>query len=98
MAEKTFTDKLIELLINGDLPNAQGDKATETGLIIACAKGKTPVCASYGSSKEIVFALVSTLKQNQSIREALVLAITGYAKIEPLDPIVLFMKTELMKN
>ena len=95
MAEKTFTEKIIDVLINGNLPHEQGDKANETGLILVL-KNSTPVCASYGSSKDITLALLNTMEQNTSIKHVLLLAVGAYVIHHHSDPFVTEFRNQVL--
>lgn len=92
MGNKTFTEKLIELLISGGMPSAKGKEAMESGLIIAISKTSTPVCASYGSGVEIGEAICDIIQQNQPIRAVLAAAVFTYAVTHPDDPAIAGLK------
>ena len=85
MTQKTFTEKLIDVLINGDMPSAKGAAATESGLIILTSKMTAPVCASYGSSKDMILALSSAIEQSEPLRAVIVSTVGLYAKQYPND-------------
>ena len=78
MGTKTFTEKLIDLLVTGDMPKAKGKAATETGLVIALSGMTSPVCASYGSSKEMSLAIYNIIKLSDSIRKVMAVPILAY--------------------
>ena len=96
MTQKTFTEKVIDVLVNGDMPTAKGAKATETGLIIVTSKMTAPVCASYGSSLNMIATLLDIMEQSESIRSVLTAVVFAYAKSHPDDPCVVEIK-ELMQ-
>ncbi|MBD5379569.1 MAG: hypothetical protein HDR74_06745 [Bacteroides sp.] len=98
MAEKTFTEKIIDVLINGNLPHEQGDKANETGLILVLTKNSTPVCASYGSSKDITLALLNTMEQNTSIKQVMLLAVGAYVRLHHSDPFVAEFRDQVFRK
>lgn len=93
--QQTFTKKIIDVLINGAMPSEKGPEATETGLIIVMANGSTPVCASYGSSQDIIMALLSVIDQNEPIRAVIMTVAAVYAKAHPDDPCVSELKVFL---
>ena len=81
MESKTFTEKLVALLINGGIPSAQGSKAKESGLIIALSDNTAPVCATYGSAVKTSMAIAAIISQSESIRAALVAAVAIYSEL-----------------
>ena len=91
--QKTFTDKIISVLLGGDMPSAKGKDAKETGLIIVMKEGTTPVCASYGSSRDIICSLFAILQQNEPIREAITTAFALFAEKNPNSA-----EVQLLKN
>ena len=88
MGNKTFTEKVVDLLLNGDMPSTKGQSATESGLIIVTSKMTTPVCASYGSSLDMAVTISHILELNTPIRAVLVAAVGAYAKSHPDDPYI----------
>lgn len=92
MTQKTFTEKLIDLVITGDMPEAKGDAATESGLIIATSKMTAPICASYGSAVELVKTIAAVIEQNEPIRYVLLAGVYAYVAAHPDDPAVVDLK------
>ena len=87
-----FTQKLINLLVSGDMPKAKGKEAKESGLIIALSDTTTPVCASYGSSVDMAVVIERIMEQNEPIRLVLATAVGYFAKVHPNDPCITEMK------
>ncbi len=96
MPQNTFTEKLVSLLISGDMPKQSGPDANESGLIILTSKNATPVVASYGSSRDAALAITHVIDTCESIRAVLVAAVFAYASAHPEDPMVAGIK-EFMK-
>ena len=92
MEQKTFTEKLVALLINGNMPSAKGEAAKESGLIIALSDGSTPVCASYGSALDMTMAVASILEQSEPIRAVLTASVVAYATSHPNDQLIAGIK------
>lgn len=92
MQNQTFTEKIVYLLLNGDMPSEKGASAKESGLIILAQESGTPVCASYGSSLEMGKILCSIMEQSHSIRAVLASAVVAYAVGHPEDPCVAGLK------
>lgn len=92
MEQKTFTEKIVSLLLNGDMPSEKGALAKESGLIILTSDHGVPVCASYGSSLEMGKILCSIMEQSRSIRAVLASAVVAYAVGHPEDPCVAGLK------
>ncbi len=86
MSQKTFTQKLIDLMVSGDMPKAKGSEAAESGLIIAISKDTAPVCGSYGSSIDMTCVVTSILEQSEPVRMVLSTALAIYAAKHPDDP------------
>ena len=92
MEQKTFTEKIVSLLLNGDMPSEKGSSAKESGLIILAPEPGTPVCASYGSALKMTSVITSTMEQNLPVRAVLIAAVVSYAVAHPDDPCITDIK------
>ena len=93
-----FTQKLINLLVSGDMPKAKGKEAKESGLIIALSDTTSPVCASYGSSLDMAVIIEQIMEQNEPIRLVLTTAVGYYAKVHPNDPCITAVKEAISQE
>ncbi len=91
MKTTTFTEKLVDLLINGGMPSAKGKDATESGLVFAQSDNKTPVCAAYGSAEVMARLIANALERDRAIRCVLYAAVAADALEHPEDPDVVEM-------
>lgn len=92
MEQKTFTEKIVSLLLNGDMPSEKGASAKESGLIILAQGSGTPVCASYGSSLKMTAVITSIMEQNLPLRVVLTAAVVAYAVDHSDDPCIAGIK------
>lgn len=92
MEQKTFTEKIVSLLRNGDMPLEKGASAKESGLIILAPESGAPVCASYGSALKMTDLIISIMEQDLPIRVVLTAAVVGYAVSHPDDPCIADIK------
>ncbi len=78
--------------LTGDMPDAKGDAATESGLIVTISKLTAPMCASYGSAVDMSKAIAAVIEQHEPIRYVLLAAVYSYVVSHPDDPGVADLK------
>ena len=68
MEQKTFTEKLVSVLVSGGMPTPGSQNSKESGLVVALADNATPVIACYGNPKPLAVALAKVMEQHDGLR------------------------------